>query len=573
MIKLIPIYILILLFNSVAWGQNSASSMNDLPIAITSGEAMSLFTDRNFYCSGEHIYFAGEYSCIKDLDSLRWSNVVYIELISWNGAKLSQMKLKIGKPQISGCIRIPDDVISGNYYLRAYTKWMRNFSVYNYAYVPVRIVNPYLSEIDRGPDSPSIVTENDSSKRSQILPVSNIVCSTNKRTYKPGEKAQAGIYPGNQKEHDTGRYYVTIARAGTIDTTFQFHPTDSFYALNSTHEFKYLPELQGITISGEVINQVTGFSVKDIPVSLSEAHSGSYFSVYHTNEKGKFVFSLPDMTGKRDFFIQAEIADSLPVKLMVDEEYCVNPVRLPYVEFSIDEDKYSMVREMVINKQLSEKFSLGENLLTDTIPEKTNSIPFYGSKRTIYNTDKYIELPTIEEFIFEIVFEAHIKTNKGVTTIVTKGKTAFSNYPPLILIDNIHVSNYTQLLKVPINKIKRVEAVDKGYVVGNMKYNGLISIYSRNGDFAGIDLKKNSRFFTCDLFSKPNTESYPQIRSFDTRIPDRRNLVYWNPDIQLSGNSKTTISFDIPDTRGEYVILIRSKRDPAVHGNCHFTVK
>lgn len=570
--KLIPIYTLILLFSSVACGQTTELSMNDLPVAITSGEAMSLFTDRNLYCSGEHIYFTGEYSCIKDLESFKWSHVVYIELITWNGAKLAQMKMNLNNPGISGCIRIPDDVLSGNYYLRAYTKWMRNFSVYEYAYVPVKVVNPFVTTIDQGPESSSVITHNDSCKLSRISPVNSIICSTNKRIYKPGEEAEASFHMGNQKDFFSDRYYVTIARAGTVDTTFHFQKADPACFPDSNYEFKYLPEIKGITISGKVINEVTGFPVKDIPVSLSEPHSGSYFSVYHTNEKGKFVFSLPDMTGKRDFFIQSEIADSLPVKLMVDEEYCVNPVRLPYVEFSIDEDKDSIVREMVINKQLSDKFSFGENQLTDTIPAKTDSIPFYGSKRTIYYTDKYIELPNIEEFIFEIVFEAHIKTNKGVTTIVTKGKTAFSNYPPLILIDNIHVSNYAQLLKVPLNKIKRVEAIDKGYVVGNMKYNGLISIYSLNGDFAGIDLTKNSRFFACDLFSKPNTESYPQIRSFDTRIPDRRNLVYWNPDIQLSDSSKTTISFDIPDTRGEYVILIRSKRDPAVYGNCHFTV-
>ena len=570
--KLIPIYILILIINSVTSGQTVQSLKHDLPIAITSGEAMSLFTDRNLYCSGEHIYFAGEYSWIKDLDSLRWSDVVYIELITWNGAKLAQMKMNLDKPGISGRIRIPDNTLSGNYYLRAYTKWMRNFSVYNYAYVPVKIVNPYLSEIDKGPESPSVVTENDSCKLSQILPVSNIICSTNKRIYRPGEKAEAGIYFGHQKEYDSGRYYVTVAKAGTIDTTFQFHHADSSYALNSNHEFKYLPEIKGITISGKVINQVTGFPVKDIPVSLSEPQSGSYFSVYHTNEKGKFVFSLPDMTGKRDFFIQAEIADSLPVKIMVDDEYCINPVRLPYIPFTISVDEDSLVREMVINKQLSDKFSFGENLLTDTIPEKTDSIPFYGSKRTIYKTAKYIELPNIEEFIFEIVFEAHIKTNKGVTTIVTKGKTAFSNYPPLILIDNIHVSNYDQLLKVPLNKIKRVEAIDKGYVVGNMKYNGLISIYSRNGDFAGIDLTRNSSFFTCDLFTKPNAAYAPTKGASDSRMPDRRNLVYWNPDIQIIAGTKTSLSFDIPDTRGEYVILIRSRRDPAVYGNCHFTV-
>jgi hypothetical protein len=105
-----------------------------------------------------------------------------------------------------------------------------------------------------------------------------------------------------------------------------------------------------------------------------------------------------------------------------------------------------------------------------------------------------------------------------------------------------------------------------------MKFNGLISVYSKNGDFAGIDLTKNSRFFTCDLFSKPNTACSPQISLYDSRIPDRRNLVYWNPDIQINTAAKTTISFDIPDTKGQYMIFIRSKNDPDVFGSYYFTV-
>ncbi len=570
--RLIPIYTLILIINSVTSGQAVQSLKSNLSIAITSGEAMRLFTDRSLYCSGENIYFAGEYSCIKDLDSLRWSNVVYIELINWNGAKLAQMKMKLNKPGISGCIRIPDNLLSGNYYLRAYTKWMRNFSVYDYAYVPVKVVNPFVTEIDQGPESSSVITKNDSCKLSRISPINSIICSTNKKIYKPGEKAEAGIYFGNQKEYASGRYYVTIARAGTIDTIGHFHDADSSDFPERNYELKYLPEINGITISGKVIGQFTGLPVKHIPVSLSEPQTGSSFSVYHANEKGEFVFSLPDMTGKRDFFIQAETPDSLPVKIMIDDEYCVNPVRMPYIKFTINKDEDPVIRDMVINKQLSDKFSSGENPLADRLPDKADSIPFYGSKRTIYMTDKYIELPNIEEFIFEIVYEANIKNSGGVTTVVNKGRTAFSNYPPLILIDNIHITNHGQLLKVPLNKIERVEAIDKGYVVGNMKYGGLLSIYSKNSDFAGIDLTQNSKFFTYDLFTKPSAPYSPNKSASDPRIPDRRNLVYWNPDIQINAGAKTTFSYDIPDTKGQYMIMIRSKSNPDVSGSYYFTV-
>jgi hypothetical protein len=105
-----------------------------------------------------------------------------------------------------------------------------------------------------------------------------------------------------------------------------------------------------------------------------------------------------------------------------------------------------------------------------------------------------------------------------------------------------------------------------------MKYNGLISIYSKNRDFAGIDLSQSNTFFSYDLFSRP-TEAYLKKKSTsDPRIPARRNLVFWNPDIQMSVGSKTSVSFDIPDTKGQYMIFVRSKNNPDVSGSYYFTV-
>jgi len=112
-------------------------------------------------------------------------------------------------------------------------------------------------------------------------------------------------------------------------------------------------------------------------------------------------------------------------------------------------------------------------------------------------------------------------------------------------------------------------------MIGNMKYSGLVSIYSKNKDFAGIDLNKNSMFFVFDLFSNENSNFTFSENSYDSRIPDRRNLLYWNPDIQLSADKKTTISFYTSDNKGDYVVYIFGKNngdERDVYGKCFFSV-
>jgi len=57
-------------------------------------------------------------------------------------------------------------------------------------------------------------------------------------------------------------------------------------------------------------------------------------------------------------------------------------------------------------------------------------------------------------------------------------------------------------------------------------------------------------FFVFDLFSNENSDFTFSENSYDSRIPDRRNLLYWNPDIQLSADKKTTISFYTQTIKG-----------------------
>jgi hypothetical protein len=572
MMKVFLFYVLSFLINLTINSQAGQSGITDSSTYAVSGERIRLFTDRNIYCVNEKIYFTAEYSCTSELDSLAWSNVLYVELIRWNGNKLAQMKLKLTRPGTSGIMNIPDNILSGNYYLRVYTKWMRNFSAGEYTYLLVKIVNPIRPDTDEGPAETSDQTRTAILNMSQKTLINGVSCTMGKNEYKQREKAEVELHINDRKFFDIDRYYVSVAKVGAIDTTVQSYKPESTSQENTLSYIEYLPEIRGITISGEVVDKSTKLSQRNVFISLSEAKHGEYFSVYQTNEKGRFVFSLPDMHGQYDFFIQT----TLPSEIKIDNSFCDKPVKLPYVAFNLNKDETDFVKEMVINQQLSEKFLSNKDTLADLQHAKAEPLAFYGSKKVVYYTEKYIELPNIEEFINEIIMEATIIKEKGKISLLSMKRADLSNCPPLIFMDNVQVSNDDLLLKTSLSRIERVEVINMDYVVAGMKYFGIISIYSKNKDFAGLDLNKNSTFFTCELFSDANYGYDYSKRSNNSRIPDRRNLLYWNPDIQLSADKKSTIPFYTSDSRGKYVIYIRgknSKDDSEIYGKCYFSVK
>lgn len=551
--------------------QAEQSGLKYSQIPERSGEKIRLFTDRNIYSVNENIFFTAEYSCIDELDTISWSNVLYIELIRWNGIRLAQMKLKLTRPATSGSMEVPGNMPSGNYYLRAYTKWMRNYSAKDYAYMPVKIVNPFRTETDEGPAERPAATDTVTLNPGQKTVLDGISCTPGKNIYKQREKAEVEIQINDMKLIDFNRYCISVVKIGAIDTTMKSYEPGSTSPANKLPYIEYLPEIRGITISGEIIDNFTKLPTKEVIVSLSETQHGEHFAVYRTNDRGRFIFSLPDMQGEHDFFIKAET----PSEILIDHGFCSQPVKLPYIAFSLNRDETDFVKEMVINQQLSERYLSGKDTLTESQPAKTESIVFYGSRKSVYHTDKYIELPNVEEFVYEIIMEATIVKQKGKTSFISMRRPDFAYYMPLVLMDNIPVDNDEGLLKTPLNRIERVEAVNMNYVVGGTVYNGIMSFYSRNKDLAGLDLSKNSMFFAYELYSDNDSVYDFHNGPFDSRVPDRRNLLYWNPDIHLSPDEKTTISFFTSDCTGDYVVYIRSKNsldDSEIYGKCYFSV-
>lgn len=565
------LFVFSFLLNLALSGQPGAPGLTYPTYPVNSGEKIRLFTDRSIYCVNEKMYFTAEYSCIEELESLSWSNVLYVELIRWNGARLAGMKLKLTYPSTSACVEIPGNIPSGNYYLRAYTRWMRNYPATEYAYTRVKIVNPFRPETDDGPSETTLPEELAIIKVTRGKQVNGINCVTDKKVYKPGEKVILDMQVDNINLVGMDRYCITVVKPGAIDTTYEYFEADTDLPANKLTFVDYLPEIRGITISGEVTDKSAKVPLKDVPVIISETQSGEYFAISTTDERGRFLFSLPDMQKQRDFFVQTEF----PSDIHVDNGYCNRAIMLPYIAFGMNKDEMDLIREFMINQQITDRFRHVKEKISDSIQEKSMPLVFYGSKKVVYYTDEYIELPDIKEFIYEIIIEATIMNDNEKISHISMRRPDNAYCLPLLFMDNIRINDSERLLKTPLSRIERVEVINADYMVGSLKFNGIMSFYSRNKDFAGIELNRNSLFFTYDMFSDTLPGFSFNNTPPDERTPDRKNLLYWNPDIRLTSGVKTTISFFTSDCPGDYVVFVRSKNQAdqgGIFGECYFSV-
>jgi len=113
-------------------------------------ENFQLFTDRNIYAANEKIFFRAFNLSYPLLRTTDWSEILYVEIISQANRSVAQGKYLLNEYGTWGYIEIPEATPTGFYYIRAYTKWMRNFPPTNYFFNHITIINPNNNELQSG---------------------------------------------------------------------------------------------------------------------------------------------------------------------------------------------------------------------------------------------------------------------------------------------------------------------------------------------------------------------------------------------------------------------------------------
>lgn len=105
-------------------------------------EKIFVHTDQSFYITGQTIWFKAYVTDGINHRPVDLSKVAYMELIDKNQAVL-QTKIALKNGSGSGSLFVPATLRSGNYTLRAYTRWMRNFGHSFYFSKTITVLNPF----------------------------------------------------------------------------------------------------------------------------------------------------------------------------------------------------------------------------------------------------------------------------------------------------------------------------------------------------------------------------------------------------------------------------------------------
>jgi len=517
------------------------------PPGKSDGERVQVVTDRNIYVAGETILFSAVIYSEAGKPSDQFSHILYGELIRPDGSKVMSRKFLLENFSGDGCLTIPEETVTGIYYLKFYTRYMRNFSTTHYRFIRLTIINADKSETLPVKTDSTLVKQN-----IEIVQVEEnprfFMTLPDKESFKPREEITLQI-KCNQDDSSVVKSILTVVPENTNSTTTIRYPC----SVEAGTDADYIPETRGLSLTGQMKDKETGKTMSGARVNLSIIGEKD-LQVVQTDTSGRFFFALPGKTGSNDIFLCGEEVPGSTPEIFIDNDFCTKSISLPSTRLTLTDTERETALRLAVNHTISRVYQADTAAgAADTLSPEAS---FYGAPSEVLKMDNYIEMPTLKEYFTELPVMVKLRKVDGERrfTFYTNEPEMFL-YKPLMLVDWVAVENIEKILAMSPSEIDRVELVNAPYFKGDIMYGGIISFISKKGNFAGIDLPTSGTFVNYQFLSDCSADL--QLQPGDSPNPDARNTIFWSPQIGMMKDGTARISFRAPDTPGVYIIDLK----------------
>ncbi len=514
-------------------------------------ENLLVLTDRAHYMSGETIRYRAFYQKPAESGEADWSRVLYVELIMPNGTALAQGKVSLDSAKAVGTITIPGGLSSGTYYLKAYTRWMRNCGAEALAYTSLRIYDSFNESalpVDSTGWEPVPATH--LLNRAEVYPDQMLDCQMEGSIFQTREEVVVELdWKQGEVPMDVT---VSVTREGLHGNQEYFGQACQSQKGGNSH---FLPETRGLSLTGQSVGSSNGVPAPYATIYITMLGAERDFFCNYSDSAGRFYFSFPAYTGSRDLFVSTYHPEHPGLELLIDRDFSQDVTQLPSYAVPLNDSLTKVISEMSVNAQIAEQYYPPK--LTIEEQDTAGGLLFYGHPMARIDFNDFIKLPRLEEYFVEVIPQVAVRRSHGITRLVILGEHPdLEIYPPLIMIDGVAISDLEAVLAVSPRLIESVEIVNAPYIRGNVTFGGIISLISKNNDLGYIDLPSSGLLVDYQMLDRTN-DDFNESGVKDARLPDVRNTLYWNPELQLSPDRTQSFAFFTSDQKGTYEILIK----------------
>lgn len=535
-------------------------------------ESVAIHTDRDVYIAGERLYYRLD---IFSSDDDRASSLAYVVLRNSENIPVLTLSADVNGKTGHGSIYLPDTLASGPYQLVAFTNRMRNRPDEFYATKQFLIANRF----DDGPDlqaplvqvagrqnavagvsasipgSPGTGLADRESARVRIeIPV---------REFGTRERINIALNAGLPRDSILS-VSVSVSRKESL---FHSYPDEFFFRkpapVSPGADRYFFRETQGPIISGRVADKVSGGPLAGATVLLNAPDTVLNLLYAMSLDDGGFHFLLNPYHEGKDLYLSLYGDDKIDGKIEVHDKFALeSPFEPAPVKVAEGFDRFlSASRDIVtVNKV----FGIDHNLFGEK--ETTGYPPEVYGKPAVYfdRFDEYVHFTDLQDIARELLHILRIRRQRDGayrSSLLLEHEEYMVLETPAYFLDGIYVDDLNKILHLDSRILSKMEVQNHNWRHGNIKFTGIVALYSRNNEYRNIVPSSSSISFNQSpiaLMPAYHPPVYGDSDSIETAVPDFRQLLFWEPEIKFTrAVTGRTIEFYSGDIKGEFVVRLR----------------
>jgi len=524
----------------------------------TVNERVFVHTDKDCYFAGEEIYFK-MLTVSPSFEVSTISKTGYIELSDTEKPYI-QMAVALEGGKGFGSVRVPDNIPSGVYQLAGYTRYMLNEGEKCFFRSQIAVINA-----GRRGAKDRIVFSDDfegsgAANRDVSASRSGFTVSASAARYSTRTPVEVFIegFPDDVMD-------MTLSVYRRDSVAFAFQSADYQSIIDNMRRFdiinmpvKWLPEYEGHIITAKIIPEMTskGAFLPNISVVGKD--------VRYVNGKLSDEGASDVTFYTKGIYNSQQIVSTLVGSHYEPTEYRID-VLPPFC--GVLPDTLPSLRIYPSSKEMTTRHVAAQ--LNTLIHNKKNQIsetPYSHLRNPItYMLDDYTRFNTLEETIFEFIYQLRVNTVGGKKVIRMFNPEEHTVYRgnTLVLLDGTPIHSHDKILEYNPYLIERVDICGGWTTFNGEAYSSIVAFTSFTGNLPSFRLGSESQLFDYEFPYKSGQPVFPEYADSVAKedlTPDFRHTLYWNPSVEtiagssLQAGKRIGLSFFTSDLCGEYEI-------------------
>ncbi|TGE24064.1 hypothetical protein E5K00_02280 [Hymenobacter aquaticus] len=335
----------------------------------------------------------------------------------------------------------------------------------------------------------------------------------------------------------------------------------------------FQPETSGHWIQGRLTHGATGQPAAGIPVYLASPSRQAHLYPTVSKADGGIGFETRDFFGPKEIVVQTNTQVDSTYRIEVFSPFSTEFAASTLAPLKLAGAYRASLSQRHLQAQVQNAYFKKFTTLY-TLPAN-DSLPFYGKPDERYLLDAYTRFKVMEEVMREYVPGVLVRIRKGQYhfQVVDQLKRPMTD-DPLVLLDGVPIFNINKVIALDPLKIQKLEVVAGKYFLGRMQHQGLVSYTTYKGDLGSYKLDSHAllqEYEGLQLQREFYAPRYETAEARQTRRPDFRNLLYWNPQVSTPATGSTALDFYTADVPGKYVVVIQGLTGTGLAGSTRLT--